>query len=59
MRNKRGEPVLYMKMKKAIYEMLKSALLFYKKLQHDLEEYGSQVNPYDLLWQTSKLMYIK
>ena len=27
MRNKQGEPLLYMKVQKAIYEMLKSALL--------------------------------
>ena len=36
LRNKRGEPILYVKVQKAIYGMLKSALLFYKKLQHDL-----------------------
>lgn len=28
--------------------MLQSALLFYKKLQGDLEEYGFEINPYDL-----------
>ena len=33
--------------KKAIYGMLQSALLFYKKLRGDLEEQGFKVNPYD------------
>ena len=33
MRNKKGEPVLYMKVQRAIYGMLKIALLFYKKTQ--------------------------
>ena len=47
MRNKQGEPVLHIKVQRAIYGMLKSALLFYKKQQHDLEEYGFQINPYD------------
>ena len=33
---------------KALYGMLKAALLFYKRLRFDLEEMGFVVNPYDL-----------
>jgi Reverse transcriptase (RNA-dependent DNA polymerase) len=39
--------VLYLRVKKAIYGMLESALLFYKKLSGDLMKFGFQVNPYD------------
>ncbi|KAL7564335.1 hypothetical protein ACA910_007187 [Epithemia clementina (nom. ined.)] len=43
-----GNKVLYVFVTKAIYGMLVSALLFYKKLKKDLEEIGFKVNPYDL-----------
>ena len=43
----RGQTVLYVELQKALYGMLKSALLFYKKLRHDLESIGFEVNPYD------------
>ena len=46
-RHERGKKVLYVKIMKALYGMLKSALLFYQKLRKDLEEYGFKVNPYD------------
>jgi Reverse transcriptase (RNA-dependent DNA polymerase) len=39
--------VLYLPVKKAIYGMLESALLFYKKLSGDLVGYGFNVNPHD------------
>jgi hypothetical protein len=39
--------VLYLHVKKTIYGMLESALLFYKKLSDDLIKFGFQVNPYD------------
>jgi Reverse transcriptase (RNA-dependent DNA polymerase) len=39
--------VLYLHVKKAIYGMLESVLLFYKKLSGDLIKFGFQVNPYD------------
>ena len=42
-----GKTVLYVELKKALYGMLKSALLFYKKLRRDLESIGFKVNPYD------------
>jgi hypothetical protein len=39
--------VLYVRVKKAIYGMLESVLLFYKNLSGDLVKYGFDVNPYD------------
>ena len=45
--SKKGVPVLYVKLDKALYGMLRVALLFYKKLRRDLEEMGFVINPYD------------
>ena len=45
--DKGGEPILYVRMNKALYGLLKSALDFYNKLRGDLEENGFAVNPYD------------
>ena len=44
---KKGVPMLYVKINKALYGMLRAALLFYRKLRADLEEMGFAVNPYD------------
>ena len=43
----KGSAILYVKMQKAIYGLLRSALHFYKKLVSDLESTGFKVNPYD------------
>ena len=43
----KGRPVLYVKLQKALYGMLKSALLFYKKLLSELMSQGFQPNSYD------------
>lgn len=43
----KGEAILYVQMHKALYGMLRSALLFYKKFVSDLEEEGYAINPYD------------
>jgi len=42
-----GNKVIYVHVLKAIYGMLKSAMLFYKKLRKDLESIGFVINPYD------------
>ena len=42
-----GEPILYVRLLKALYGLLRSALLFYKKLRGDLKRMGFEVNPYD------------
>jgi hypothetical protein len=39
-------PVLYLEILMALYGMIKSPLLFYRKLRKDLESIGFQVNPY-------------
>ena len=44
---KKGVPMLYVHIKKALYGMLRAALLFYRKLRADLEDIGFEVNPYD------------
>ena len=43
----KGKAILYVKMNKAMYGMLESAIAFYKKLKKDLEDYRFEVNPYD------------
>ena len=39
--------VLYVKMLKALYGMLKASILYYKKFRTDIESIGYLVNPYD------------
>ena len=46
MRSK-GKPLLYVKTKKMLYGLLRSALLLYRNLVKDLELYGFQIIPYD------------
>ncbi len=45
--DKKGTKILYVKLQKALYGLMRVSLLFYKKLQKELEEYGLVVNPYD------------
>jgi hypothetical protein len=42
-----GTAILYIKMQKDIYGLLRSALLFYKKLVANLERIGFKLNPCD------------
>ena len=42
-----NQMVVYLKVKKAIYGLIQSALLFYNKLRRDLESIGFKINPYD------------
>jgi hypothetical protein len=46
--DRKGMTILYVKMQKALYGLLRSALLFYNKLMADLEGDGFMLNPYDL-----------
>ena len=43
----KGKKVLYVEVLRAIYGMLKSAMLFYNKIKKDLEGQGFKFNPYD------------
>ncbi len=48
--NAKGKPVLYVlyvQLEKALYGMMKSALLFYRKLVADLCSIGFNLNPYN------------
>ena len=47
--DKNNQPLLYVKLSKAIYDLLRSALLFYKNLVKDLTNYETSfiINPYD------------
>ena len=45
--SKKGVLMLYVKLDKAMYGMLRAALLFYKKLRKDLEKMGFVINPYN------------
>ena len=45
--DKRGKPVLYVQLYKSLYGLMRSALLFYRKLRGELEAYGFKINPYD------------
>ena len=44
---KKGTPILYVRLKKALYGILRSSLLFYRKIRGELEAYGFKINPYD------------
>ena len=45
--NAKGKSVLYVQLEKAVYDMMMSALLFYRKLVDDLTSIGFDINPYD------------
>ena len=45
--SKNGVPMLYVRLSKALYGMLRAALLLYKRLRSDLEDRGFVVKPYD------------
>jgi hypothetical protein len=45
--DRKNTPILYVKLQKAVYGLLRSALLFYQKLIGDLENNGFVLNPYD------------
>ena len=45
--DKKGTPILYVKLQKALYGLMRASLLFYRKLRQELEDYGFEVNPYD------------
>ncbi len=45
--DKKGTPILYVKLQKALYGLMRASLLFYRKLRKELEDYGFKVNPYN------------
>ena len=45
--DKKGKSVLYVRLQKALYGLMRASLLFYRKLRKEFERYGLVVNPYD------------
>jgi hypothetical protein len=45
--HKGNNKILFVVMQKALYGMLQSALLYYKKFKKDIEQIGFKINPYD------------
>ena len=45
--DEKGKKVLYLRLRMALYGMMKSALLFYRKLVSELISMGFEINPYD------------
>jgi hypothetical protein len=45
--NEHKKPVLYIKLRKAIYGTLRAALLFWTKLTQIIREMGFTINPHD------------
>ena len=45
--DRKGTPILYVKLQKALYGLMRASLLFYRKLRRELEDYGFEINPYD------------
>ena len=45
--SQKGVPMLYVRLSKALYGMLRATLLFYKRLRSNLEDMGFEVNPYN------------
>jgi len=45
--DKKGKPMIYVKLKKALYDTLQAALLFWQLLSNTLIEWGFTFNPYD------------
>jgi hypothetical protein len=45
--DRKGTKVLYVKLQKALYGLMRASLIFYQKLRKEFEEYGLVVNPYD------------
>ncbi len=43
----KGRSVLYLRLQKALYGMMMSALLFYRNLVSELQEMGFEINSYD------------
>eukprot|EP00957_Ditylum_brightwellii_P077828 5915075-Ditylum_brightwellii.AAC.1 len=42
-----GKPVLYVRLKKALYGTMRASLLFWENLVETLQEWGFEINPYD------------
>ena len=48
----KGNPILYVQIQKVLYGVLRSALLFYRKLEKGIEAFGLQISTYNLCVET-------
>ena len=46
-KDRKGKAVLYVRLQKALYGLMRAALLFYPKLRKELEQFGFNINPED------------
>ncbi len=44
---RKGISILYVKLQKALYGLMRASLLFYRKLRKELKAYGFTINSYD------------
>jgi len=45
--DKKGMKILYVKLQKALYGLMRASLLFYRKSRKEFEAWGFTINPYD------------
>jgi hypothetical protein len=45
--DRKGTPILYVKLQKALFGLMRASLLFYRKLRKELKGYGLTINPYN------------
>jgi hypothetical protein len=45
--DKKRTKLLYVKLQKALYGLMRANLLFYRKLQKEFKAYGLEINPYN------------
>jgi len=45
--DRKGTMILYVKLQKVLYGLMRASLLFYRKLRKEFEQYGLVINPYD------------
>jgi hypothetical protein len=45
--DRKGTKILYVKLQKALYRLMRLSLLFYRKLRNEFKKYRLIVNPYD------------
>jgi len=45
--DKKDMKILYVKLQKALYVLMRASLLFYRKLRNEFEAWGFRINPYD------------
>ena len=43
--DRKGMPIIYVKLQKALYGLMRASLLFYRKLRKEFEQYGLVINP--------------